>query len=66
MNRFAVAPRVRSVLTAFGLFLGAIAVGLGANLAYSQLTAEDCCAPGAPCCYPGSPCCAAHNHVASR
>lgn len=57
--------RARSVLTALGLVVAAAAIGLSANVAYTQLTQGDCCYPGSPCCHPGSPCCTNH-HVATR
>jgi hypothetical protein len=63
MNRLS--QRARSVLTAVSLVVAAVTVGLGANVAYTQLTQDSCCYPGSPCCHPGSPCCASH-HVAAR
>lgn len=37
--------------------LAVFTLGAGGTAVASQLSASDCCQPGAECCYPGSPCC---------
>lgn len=67
MSRF-FATRARAIVTSACLFVAAIGLGLGANVAYSALSGSPCCFEGSPCCYPGSPCCVdgARGGVAQR